>query len=204
MITSAFEGFLIPDRARRRMGSDGNFLRPAYLEKAEYRGDEPFFVTNARRSFVQTVISHDGTVRYGFSECDLEDEQHLMAEFYRILWKTSVDMGWDNRCSSIAEAKAKLLGYGLEPRTLIVPLVRLSQICGQEITLDDARKLIVAQGYIAEVDGIRVLFSYLPEGQMIMAIAPTLVGVYTRADDHIGLLLRKVNQSVVLINELAR
>jgi hypothetical protein len=205
MITSAFEGLLVPERTRRKMSvADGSFYRPSIAERPINKADEPFLVTNARRSFVQPAISRDGIVRYGFSECDLEDEQHILAELYRTLWKTSVELGWDNRCSSIAEAKAKLEAFGLEPRTLLVPFVTLHRICGREISLEEARKLIVAQGYIAEVDGIRIFFSYLPEGQMILATAPPLVGVYTRADDHLGLLLRKVNQSIVLINELAR
>lgn len=203
MITSAFEGFILSERTRRRQGWDGAFAIPAFSERTVDNTDQPFLVTNARRSFVQPSVK-DGIVRYGFSECDLEDEQHLLAEFWRLLWKTSVDYGWENRCSSIVEAKDRLVSFGLEPRTLIVPLITLSKVCGQEISLDDARKLIVAQGYIAEVDGIRVLFSYLPEGQMILSAAPPLVGAYTRIDGHIGMIFRRVDQTVVLINELAR
>jgi len=87
---------------------------------------------------------------------------------------------------------------------LIVPFPKLRQLCGHEITLDEARKLTVAQGCVAEVNDIKILFSELPEGQMILGTAPPMVGVYTRIDDHVGLLLRKVDQSMVLINELAR
>lgn len=205
MITSAFEGFLVPDRgARRRAGYNGGFAIPAYTERSVDPSDQPFLVTNARRAFIQPGVSREGVVRFGYSECDLEDEHHLLAEFYRSLWKLSVESGWGNRCSSIAQAKAHLESHGLQARTLLVPLVTIRQLCGQEISLEDARNLIVAQGYITEVDGLRLLFSYLPEGQMIMGTSPPLVGVYTRIDDHIGMLLRKIDQSVVLINELAR
>ena len=166
--------------------------------------DEPLLVTNARRSFVRPVLSRDEMVRFGFSECPVEDEPHLMSEFFRILWSTSEQARWSNRCNSIAQAKQIIEGYGLLARTLVVPFATLHQVCGQDVSLDDARKLTVAQGCVAEVDGVRVLFSDLPQGQMILGTAPPLVGIYTRIDDHVGLVFRKINQSVVLINELAR
>lgn len=166
--------------------------------------DQPLLVTTARRGFVHPGMRlGDHAVRYGFSECPIERESNLLEGLFRYLWAASEKSGWTNRCTSIASAKRTLEGYGLLPRSLIVPFPKLREICGQEITLDEARKLMLAQGCVAEVDGVRVLFSELPEGQMILGTAPPMVGIYTRIDDHLGLLLRKVDQSMVLINELA-
>jgi len=167
--------------------------------------DQPLLVTTARRGFVHPGMRlGDHAVRYGFSECPLEEEGGLLESLFRDLWAISKKSGWTNRCTSIASAKQTLEGYGLLPRSLIVPFPKLRQLCGHEITLDEARKLTVAQGCVAEVNDIKILFSELPEGQMILGTAPPMVGVYTRIDDHVGLLLRKVDQSMVLINELAR
>jgi hypothetical protein len=204
MITSAFEGFLVPERLRRKAAREGGFAIPAMQERPMGVVDTPLLVTNARRSFVQAVPSREHVVRYGFSECPLEDESNLLGEFYRILWSTSETQGWVNRCKTIAQAKQILESFGLLPRTLLVPFATLHKVCGQEISLDEARKLTVSQGCVAEVDGLKVLFSDLCEGQLILGTSPPLVGVYTRIDDHVGLVFRKIDQSVVLINELAR
>jgi hypothetical protein len=77
-------------------------------------------------------------------------------------------------------------------------------MCDQEITFEEAQKLMLAQGFVTEVEEIKVLCSLLPEGQMILGTTPAMVGIYSRIDDHVGLMFRKVDQSVVLINELAR
>jgi len=204
MTPSAFEGFLVPERSRRKAARDGGFAVPAYLERPVEPEDAPFLVTNARRSFVQPVVSREKVLRYGFSECPLDEEPRLLAEFYRTLWALSDISGWANRCTSIAQAKHRLESFGLLPRTLIVPFVTLHEVCGREISLDDAIKLIIAQGHVAEVDGIRIFFSDLPPGQMILGTAPTLVGVATRIDDHVGLVFQRIHQAVILINELVR
>jgi len=204
-VTSAFESFLVPERSRRKAARDGGFAIPAFLERVMAPSDQPFLATNARRGFVHPGLRlGDGMVRYGFSKCPLEEESDLLAVFFRSLWATSERSGWLNRCTNITAAKQILEDYGLLPRSLIVSFPKLREMCGQGMTIDEARKLTLAQGCVTEVDGIRVLFSELPEGQMILGTAPPMVGLYTRIDDHVGLLLRKVNQSVVLINELAR
>ena len=166
--------------------------------------DEPLLVTNSRGSFLTTRLSAHKVVRYGFSECALEEEAPLLRELYRTLWAISERHGWSNRCSSLSQAKTLLESFGLLARTLLVPLETLGRVCGQEISLEDAQRLTLAQGCVAEVDGMRVQFSALPEGQMILATSPPLVGIYTRIDNYVGMVLRKVSQSVVLINELVR
>lgn len=205
MVTlSAFEGFLVPERSRRKAARDGGFAVPAYQERPVELEDAPFLVTNARGSFVQPGVSREKMLRYGFSECPLDEEPRLLAELYRVLWGLSESSGWSNRCTSIAQAKHLLESFGLLPRTLIVPFATLHEVCGQEITLSDANKLILAQGCVAEVGGIRIFYSSLPSGQMILGTAPPLVGIATRIDDHVGLVLQRIHQSVVLINELVR
>jgi hypothetical protein len=205
MITSAFEGLLVPERSRRRAARDGGWALPFLSERVVGPEDGPFLVTNMRGSFLQPGVSRENVLRYGFSQCSLEEEGTFLGEFYRVLWDTSERLGWSNRCSSIAQATQKLLGFGLQPRILIVPLSNLGRICGQEVSLEDARNLILAQGCVTEVDGVRIMFSNLPDGQMLLSTAAPLVGVYARVDDYLGLVFYRANQTVQLIqDELAR
>lgn len=204
MTPSAFEGFLVPERFRRKSARDGGFALPAFLERIVEPSDGPFLVSSSRRTFLQPGVSQAKMLRFGFSPCPPDEEHYLLSELFRCWWRLSEELGWTNRCRSLAQAKQRMESYGLLPRTVIVPFVTLKDVCGQDLSLEDARKLVIAQGCVAEVEGLRVLFSDLPPGQMLLGTAPPLVGVCTRVDDHVGLMLQQVDRAVVLIHELAR
>lgn len=205
MITSAFEGLLAIERIRRRAARDGGFALPVMQELQVGLDEHPFLVSNSASEFLQPVVSSEGVLRYGFSPCTVEDESKMLLTLWKTIWQLSETNGWSNRCTSLTEALAKMSGFGLEPKTLLVPLLTLSQMCGQEITLEDAQKITVGQGFVTKVDDMKVLFSGLPEDLILVGTTPALVGTYTRVDDYLGLVLRQVNRSVMLVqNELAR
>lgn len=200
MITSAFEGLLVPERHRRKAAREGGFAVPALHERV-VESPGPFLATNAKNSFLQPKIGPEKRVRYGFSECLLEDEAILLLEFIRVLWDVSSGAGWSNRCSSLSQAKIRLESFGLEARTLVIPRGMLSRVCGEDLTEDEASKLILAQGYVAEVDGIRVMPASVPEGWMLLATSAPLVGFYTRVDNYLGLLFQDIDRTVIVVRE---
>lgn len=206
MRVSALELLLETERIHRKAAvtTGVGFAVPALYEFPAEAGMAPFLVSNSRGSFVLGSRSRDGHVRLAFSECPLDEEGAMLAELHRVLWGISVQHGWANRCTSIAQAIARMKALALEPKVLVVATSFLEDACGEPVTLEDAEKLMMAQGYVAESDGIRVLASDLPAGLAILAASREVTGVYVRVDDRLGVMVRKADQSLVLVgNEVA-
>lgn len=202
MRVSALELILETERVRRQASitTGAGFAIPALLSHPVESSDAPFLATNARRTFLP-VRSKYGTVRLAFSECPLEDEGKLVAELYRVLWGISVQHEWPNRCSSVAQAVACMAALRLEPKSLVVSPSFLEDACGKPVTLKEAEELMMAQGYVAESEGVRVLAADLPEGSAILAAAPAIVGVYVRTDNWLGVLVRRIDRALVLVGD---
>jgi len=205
MRVSALELLLGTERVHRRTDETAKvgFAVPALYECPADPGDSPFLVSNSRGSFVLGARSKGGHVRLAFSECPTGGEDRLLAELYRVLWRVSGEYGWANRCDSVAQAVARMRAMSLEPKALVVAPSFLEDACGEPVSLEDAGKLMLAQGYVAESEGVRVLAADLPSGTAILAATRTLVGVYVRVDDRLGLMVRKANQSLVLVGDVA-
>lgn len=203
MRVSALELILTAERQRRHASKTGaGFARPVLREQHEDAAGAPFLVSNSRGSFVLGQRrSSDGTVRTAFVNCPLDKESLLLAELHRALWETSVQHNWPNRCSSIAKATARMAALGLEPGALIVSTPFLEEACGKALSVEDAEKLMLVQGYVAEVEGVKVLASDLPDGKALLVTSRALMGVYVRSEDHLSILLRRVDRSLVLVRE---
>lgn len=200
MIVSAFEGLLVPERVRRKAAREGGFAVPVFQERVV---DDcgPFLASNAKGSFLQPTLSSDNRIRYGFSECPIDQEANLLVEYLRVLWDISSRFSWSNRCSGLAQAHRLLGVSGYEPRTLLVSRAKVSKIGGEQLAEEDVAKIILGQGHLTEVEGVRVLPVSIPEEWMLLATAAPLVGFYTRVDNYLGLLFQRINQTVVLIRE---
>ncbi len=58
----------------------------------------------------------------------------------------------------------------------------------------------MAQGYIVEVDKIKVLAADLPEDRILVTSTPGLVGFYCRSDFHLALLFQQADRAISLVN----
>lgn len=200
MPASILDKLLLVDRERRRASKKGGFAAPAFHERAVNPSDAPYFVTNMRSSFVPTRIRKESVVWAGFSECPVEAEDLVVRTLYDTLWRHSEAEGWPNRCKCLASAMETMRIRGFEPKALIVPLSLLEQVCGTPISAEDAAKLMFAQGYVAESNGIRVFpCSQLPEGSSVLAAAPELTGAYIRVDTYLAVMIQKADSSLVLV-----
>jgi hypothetical protein len=154
-----------------------------------------------RSSFVQTKRSQEGLVRYAFSECPLEREGALFSKFFSDLWGLSSDNAWSNRYSSISEALRGFKRGGLPAVSLVISPMALKKICGATLDLDEIDKIMAIKGYVSEVEGLRVLVTDLPQHQSVLITEPSLAGNCTRVGDHLGLLVRRADQTVALVEE---
>jgi len=159
---------------------------------------EPLLVTNMRNTFVLTRRSKEGIGRYGFSEVPLDEEGALIAELHRILVKTSRDKGWTNRCRTAAEGIARMRSFGLEPKYVVVSSADVCESKDDKAAYD---KIDLAKGHVTEIDGIHVLVAELPKGQALVTTLPNLTGVYTRVGTHVGVMIQRADQSVVVVGD---
>lgn len=179
----------------------GGFSIPAMSERAATKDEGPFLVTNMRRTFLPTRRSSDGNVRFGFSECLPEQDGALLAELYQVLSELSHRQGWTNRCRGLSEAAERLRMLGADPFHLVVGPDQLAEACGKTVSIEDAEKMMLAQGFVAEVSGVKVLAGPLPPGAAMLTASPSQLGIYTRVDDRLGLLIKRVDRAVVLVGD---
>ncbi len=201
MRVSALEILLGTERIQQQTTEKAKvgFARPVLCEM-EIGNDGPFLATNLRNSFLPTRRSDNGTVRFAFTECPIGQEGSLLNELYEVLWKTSVQYDWPNRCTSISEARTRMVTLGMEPKAVILGLLDLEKTIGA-ITEDDADKLMLTQGHIAEVGGIKALAADLLPGRAILSSTPSQVGHYVRSGDHLGILICQADRSLILVGD---
>lgn len=194
--TTALERLLVTERHRRRSDESAGvgFAVPAIAERPADPDLEPLVVTDARGQLVPTKVSRTrGVARCGFFECTTEDEAALIPRFFDALWRLSETSGWENRCTSLADASARML---LEPRSIVVPYGWVEKVSG--MSREDADGLMSAQGYISKGDQ-QILVGDLPDSVALLAAAPPLLGFYTRVDDRLGVMLTRVDRTIFLV-----
>lgn len=202
MKISALERILETDRIRQQTAvkTMAGKARPVLYETEVGPDDLPLLSSNLRGSFLLTPRSRDGTARFAFTECPLGSEDQLLNELYEVLWRMSVQYEWANRCTSIGAAKARMESLGLRPKAFILGPSFLEEAAGN-ITEDDADKLMMMQGHIAEVEGVMALAANLLPGRAILATTPSQVGDYVRVGDYVGILIHQADRSLVLVGD---
>jgi len=201
MRVSALERFLSIDRVRQQTAvkTKAGFARPVLCEQTMKEDDGPFLATNLRGSFLPSRRSLDGVVRFAFTECPVGSEGKLLTELYDVLWRTSVQQGWGNRCIDLGQARPLMETLGVTPGAFIVGPSILASATGKDLSEEDIDKLMRYQGFVAEVDGVKILASDLPEGKAILATVPSQTGLYVRSGDYLGVLICRANRSLVLV-----
>lgn len=197
---SALSRILLTDRRRQRQAAVGaGFSVPAMGEIKASEDVVPLLASNMRQTFVPTRRSVEGFARYGFSPCPVEEEPRVLSELYRVLLELSTREGWANRCSGLPQAIERLRSAGLEPRSMVIPVQTLRDVCGPDQDLEAAQRSMAIKGHVAVVDGIQVLLSNLPQGAALVCAAPEVVGLYTRVGDHLGVLVQRVNRAIMVV-----
>jgi len=197
MKLSVLERLLQAERHRQR----ASLAPPILDERLADPTEGPWLVTNTKGSLVQTKINEKGYVWQVFTNLPIEEEDALVASAYRSLVNISRRNGWKNRCATLEGAASKLTKLGFEPKTLVVPYSLLAEVCGKDLSEEEAEHLTLAKGYVTEVNGIRVISARqaLPTGAAILAALPDLVGRYTRIYDHLALTFHRADRALILV-----
>lgn len=197
MAFTALERLLATERVRQRAARQGGFSIPALGERAADPTDGPFFVTNMRGMFLQTRPSREGIVRYGFSPVLVGQDDALLVELHRVL---SSRPTWPSRCTSVQEAIQRLQQNGMEPHTIIASPNLLTEITpGLDVSLDEAWAAMRARSEVAVVSGVTVLLADLPGRAGFVAAMPALVGSYVRTGEHLGVVVQRADQALMVV-----
>lgn len=198
---SALERMLRPERYRQKAASRGGFATPSLCKTVVGDDTMPLMATNMRGSFLPTRRDVEGLAPFGFSNVPLGQETTLLIELHRVLWEVSERLKWSNRCGSVAEAVAKARAMGVEPKTLVLSAAQLERLLGPDHKIDAARQAMSVQGFVAVVDGMQLLLADLPANLALVAAHPASVGIYTRVGDHLGVLLQRVNKTLLVVRD---
>lgn len=205
MKVSVLERMLVVERHRRRMGDLGVFAPPIATRFASTPDDGPWVTSLSTGRFSLTRLDREGSVGQAFTECSPDEEDPWLGELYRTLWTLSSKFGWSNRCGSIAEAVRCLTSFGFEPKTLAIPYSTLKDVVGEELSEEEADRVTMSKGCVAEIDGVRVLSARtaLPAGSALLATAAPLVGQYTRVHERVAATLFRADRAWVLVGDVA-
>jgi len=146
------------------------------IEVGAVEGDEPVVSTNlSGKLFVVKRSPDRGVVRMATFVCPSETEDSYISALYDQLWALSSSQGWRNRCTLVSDAVGLMEARGIKPVQAVVP-----------------------SGYDGD-HGIVLHSSSLGPGCAMVFAAPEKVGTRIRSGDAMGLMLRRVSETVVLV-----
>jgi hypothetical protein len=110
--------------------------------------------------------------------------------------------GWPNTYRTILEAKQRMALSGFEAKYLVVPFADLGGVAGSNLTPQEAEVLMLTQGCVADVGGVKILIAgdELPKGSAILSTLPSITGVYNRIYDRVGVTVFQADRSLVLVS----
>jgi hypothetical protein len=196
---SILERLLQAERHHRKEGS----APPVALRFACELEQAPWVTSLFSGHFAPTHRDKNGFVGQAFTECPISEEGPLLRELYETLITLQRVFSWSNVCGSIGEAQRRMTSFGFEAKYLVVPFADLETLVGASLTLEEAEKVMATKGCVAEVDGVKILTAgdELPKGSAILSTLPSIVGVYSRIYDHVGVTIFQADRSVVLVSD---
>ncbi len=203
MKISILERLLHAERHRPKLDNSGSFVTPKAMSFATDPQQGPWVTSLSKGQFAPTHQDKNGFVAQAFTECPLEEEGRLLRELYGTLTTLRGVFRWTNVCRTIVEAKQRMVSAGYETKNLVVPFADLAEIVGSSLTLEEAEMLMLTQGCVADVGGVKILTvgNELPKGSAILSTLPAIVGVYNRVYDHVGVTIFQADRSLVLVSD---
>ncbi len=204
MKISILERLLVSERFRPMVSTKtGAILPPIVTKSRTSREEAPHVVSRAKGGFTITLPSLAGEVMQGFSMCPLEEEDIVVRSLYDTLWEMGKVYGWNNRYVSLEAALTRPDSAAFPPKAAVVPFSTLQEIVGNELSEEEAERITLARGCVAEVSGVKIISARgaLPPGTAIIATTPQLVGTYMRASEHMSILIMRADRSLVLVGD---
>lgn len=201
MKLSILERLLQADRFRPKVSTrTGSILPPVVVKRVALSDEAPFVVSRAKGGFTLTRPNVEGEVAQAFSYCPVEEEDVVFRSLYDTLWQLGKTHEWRNRFASL---DAAIAGAVFPPKALVLPFSTLHTVVGGELTEEEAERITLAKGFVAEVSGLKVLSARgaLPPGTAVLASAPEVVGSYMRSTDHLSVMILRADRSLVLVGD---
>ena len=195
MSLSVLGQVLSPDRYRQKFARSGRLSIPFMHERVFEQDSNPVLVINSKGSFVVSRPSYEGAFRCAFHECPIEDEGIVLRSLYQTLVELSSLHQWNIRCTSVQESVGRLRSTGFDPKSIVLSANSLPELIGVDIKQTEVRS-----GYLADIDGVRMFTSDLPERTAIIFGSPVMAGVYVRVQDYLGLMLLRVDRSIMVVS----
>lgn len=190
---TVFEHLLRVERFLPPKGRRGDFSAPVLGEIELPSGQDPLLATNARGQFVATRMGRTGVARFGFSSCAFAEEAQLFQRFYAWL---SGRTGTAIRCKGVQVAVDRFRALGLEAKAVVVSSADAAEMLGKNEP--------VPVGFAGMVNGMKLLVADMPKGAAVVTVGPDRLGVYTRVAEHLGLLFQRIDQNVMVVDDVAR
>lgn len=178
---------LTTERHRQRMGLTLSPSIPMMLEREVDPSEDPLLVTNTRGKFVETRRNLAGMGRYAFTPCQLEEEPLLLQELFTTM---RAQLGAK---PSLVEALSTLP----TAKSIVLSETLVSQVLGENLSVEKMREVMNLQGYLAMVDGRQILSCPFPAGSAMVLAAPKNLGVYTRVGDYVGIQIFSFRTQIV-------
>lgn len=204
MKVSILERLLHAERHRRKVhGANSSFVPPVATRFVCEAKQAPWVTSLSSGHFAPTHRDKEGFVAQAFTDCPIEEEGRLLRDLYDTLLTLHGLFRWTNVCKTIVEAKTRMAAAGFEAKYLVVPFADLKDVVGSGLTLDEAEMLMMTQGCVADVGGVKILTvgDELPNGSAILSTMPSIVGVYNRVYDHVGVTIFQADHSLVLVRD---
>lgn len=202
MKPSVLERLLVQDRPRRKMHDVGEFSDPVSLKHPVIEGDGPWVGTLSSGRLVPTrpSVREPEVVLTAFTHCPIAEEDTLLGNAFKDLCTISEKSGWANLSRTLGEGVDRMRSRGLEPKAIVVPFSSIKEVTGEDLTQEEADRLSLTKGCIAEVHGIKILSARdaIPDKTAIITTVPALTGAYIRVLDRLTLLLHRAD-TIVLV-----
>ena len=165
----------VPERHRPRAGTVGHSIPLASEVDVHEEALDPVMVTSTRGGFLVSRVASGGYVRFGFSDCGLDQEKVLLATFVQELVLKSHQNQWGCVVDTVEDAVDRMIEKGEAPVHL------------------------VTGPWLTRREGLVVLDADLPEGQALLVTSPARAGIYTRIGDYVGVAAYKVDRRFIAI-----
>lgn len=196
MITSVLERVLQQNRIKPKTHNLVESSTPIAVRVPSSSEQGPWITSTSKGSVVHTHLK-EGTVMQAFFKCPILEEDLYLSKLFEELSLKVPCVG------SVARAVEVMKGRGMTPQHLIMPFKDFEL----DMTPKEAENLMLSKGYVAEVDGLKILSAReaIPSGSALLFANRSETGVYTRSEDFLALTFYRADRSVLVIrSDVAR
>jgi hypothetical protein len=174
------------ERERRKASSaHEGYQAPLMAEWVSEPGVAPLYSSNLQGGLLPAKVHQDtGVLRLGFFRCSLEQEGKWLAYLAQVLSRAAEVNRWPIAHTTPIQAIQAMASRGCPASHWVAPPNLVQEASG--LSTEEAQTLMGVQGYVSEVEGVRLVMADLDPDSQLLVSAPSLAGLYIRSDDHMA------------------